>query len=57
MLGHTSLAIYYQTMFSMVQHHKYTLTELDGLIPYELDIYIDMLAAFLKEQEARNRNK
>ena len=53
MLGHTNLAIHYQTIFSMVQHHKYTLTELEGMIPYELDIYINLLATFLKEQESK----
>lgn len=57
MLSHTNLAVLYQTLFSMVQHHKYSLTELENMIPYELDIYVDMLAAFLKEQEARNKTK
>lgn len=57
MLSHTNLAVLYQTLFSMVQHHKYSLTELENMVPYELDIYVDMLAAFLKEQEARNKTK
>lgn len=57
MLNHTSLQVYYHTMFSLVQHHKYSLTELDNLAPYELDIYVELLAAFLKEQEAKNSNK
>jgi hypothetical protein len=55
MLGHTSLAIYYQTLFSMVQHHKYSLTELESLIPYELDVYVEMLASFLKELQDQNK--
>lgn len=55
MLGHTSLSVYYQTLFSMVQHHKYSLTELESLIPYELDIYVDMLASFLKQLEDKNK--
>lgn len=53
MLGHTNLAIHYQTMFSMVQHHKYSFTELENMVPYELDIYINLLATFLKEQESK----
>jgi len=57
MLSHTNLAVLYQTLFSMVQHHKYSLTELENMIPYELDIYVDMLATFLKDQEARNKTK
>lgn len=55
MLSHTSLSMYYETLFSMVQHHKYSLTELENLIPYELDIYVDMLASFLKELEEKNK--
>jgi hypothetical protein len=39
----------------MVQHHKYSLTELESLIPYELDIYVEMLAAFLEKLEDKNK--
>lgn len=57
MLNHMSLQTYYHTVFNMVQHHRYTLTELENLVPYELDIFVDFLAAFLKEQEMAQRNK
>jgi hypothetical protein len=33
-----------------MQHHKYSLTELDNLIPWEKQIYVTMLAQYLKEQ-------
>lgn len=49
MLGHNTLESYYQTMFSMVQHHKYSLTELESLMPYELDIYVEMLIKHVEE--------
>ncbi|CAB4143230.1 hypothetical protein UFOVP447_99 [uncultured Caudovirales phage] len=42
----------------MAQHHKYSITEIEDLIPYERDIYVDMLIAFLndkKEQEEKGR--
>jgi hypothetical protein len=42
----------------MAQHHKYSITEIEDLIPYERDIYVDMLITFLndkKEQEERGR--
>jgi|TARA_R110001583_G_C5574921_1_gene402407 hypothetical protein len=42
-LSHTSLAVYYQTIFSMVQHHKYSINELENLYPFERDIYFEML--------------
>jgi len=38
-------------MFSMVQHHKYTLTELEELMPFERDIYVQMLMKYLQDVE------
>ena len=37
----------------MVQHHKYSITELENLIPYERDIYVAMLTAHLKEEKEK----
>ena len=37
----------------MMQHHKYSLTELDNMIPWEREIYIGLLMQFLKEEEER----
>ena len=51
MLGHNSLENYYQSLFSLVQHHKYSLTEVENLIPYELELYMMLLIKHLKEQE------
>ena len=36
-----------------MQHHKYSLTELDNMIPWERRIYIDMLINFLEEEKER----
>lgn len=37
-------------MFAMVQHHKYSLTEVENLYPYERDLYVDMLAEYLERE-------
>ena len=37
----------------MKQHHKYSLTELENMIPWEREIYIGLLMQFLKEEEER----
>ena len=37
----------------MMQHHKYSLTELDNMMPWEREIYIGLLMQFLKEEEER----
>lgn len=51
MLGHNNLENYYQTQFALIQHHKYTLTELENMVPYELEIYLTMLVEHMKMLE------
>jgi hypothetical protein len=36
-----------------MQHHKYSLTELDTLLPFEKDIYVSMLINHVKEENER----
>jgi len=36
-----------------MQHHKYSLTELDNMLPWERDIYVSMLLKFLEEESER----
>jgi len=36
-----------------MQHHKYSLSEIDELIPWEKEVYIGMLIDHIKEEEAR----
>jgi hypothetical protein len=39
-----------------MQHHKYSLSELDMMIPWEREIYISMLVSHLKEEEQKRKN-
>jgi len=57
MLSHNSLANYYTLMFALVQHHKYSLTEVEDLIPFELDIYVAMLESHLETESERQRQQ
>jgi|TARA_R110002167_G_scaffold118063_2_gene294362 hypothetical protein len=41
------------TSFAMVQHHKWSLTELEDMLPYERDIYVAMLQAWIKDENER----
>lgn len=34
-----------------MQHHKYSLTEIDNMIPWEKEVYVNMLVDLIKEQE------
>ena len=58
MLHHNSLENYYKTNFSLMQHHKYSLNEIENMIPFERDIYVNLLLNYLKQvEEAKNANK
>jgi hypothetical protein len=41
----------------MMQHHQYSLTELDMMMPWEREIYVAMLIDHLKEVEERSKQK
>jgi hypothetical protein len=36
-----------------MQHHNYSLTELDNMLPWEREIYIALLMEFLREEKDR----
>ena len=38
-----------------MQLHKYSMTELDNMLPYEREIYIQMLNALLEKQKAQKQ--
>ena len=38
----------------MAQHHKYSIAELENLMPFERDLYVDMLLDYIEEQNAKN---
>ena len=39
--------------FALMQHHKYQLTELENMMPWEREIYIGLLMKFLEEEKKR----
>ena len=36
-----------------MQHHNYALSDIENMIPWERDIYVDMLIEFIKEQNKK----
>lgn len=57
MFGYDSLMNHYKTNFALMQHHKYSLTELENMIPWERFIYVDLLKEYLKEQEQKMKDQ
>ena len=57
MLGYDSLMNYFKTNFSLTQHHKYSLSDIENMMPWEKFIYVDMLNQYIKHQEDLNRDR
>jgi hypothetical protein len=36
-----------------MQHHKYSLSELENMIPWERNIYVSLLIKYLEEEKER----
>jgi len=43
--------------FSLAQHHKWSITEIENMVPYERDIYVDMLRDYLEKEQERLKAK
>ena len=50
---HDSRENYYKTNFALMQHHKYSLSDLENMIPWERDVYVNLLMAHIQEEERR----
>ena len=43
---------YYQTNFQLIHNHKYSLNEVDTLMPWEKEVYLSLLVEQLKEEKS-----
>jgi hypothetical protein len=46
---------YFKLNFALMQYHKYSLTEIENLIPWERDIYVTLLQQHLEEEEQKQK--
>ena len=54
-MAHEDLASYYKVNFSLMQHHKYSLTELENMIPWEREVYLSLLQQYIEEESLKER--
>ena len=40
-----------------MQHHKYSLTEIENMITWERDVYISLLVNYIKEENEKERKR
>ena len=52
-MAHIDLESYFKLNFSLMQHHKYSLTEIENMMPWERDIYVGLLNQYIEEENAK----
>ena len=52
-MAHNNMENYFRLNFAMMQYHKYSLTEIENMIPWERDIYVGLLQAHLEEERLK----
>jgi len=52
---HMDLESYFKLNFALMQYHKYSLTEIENMMPWESDIYVALLKQHLEEEELKHK--
>ena len=52
-----SLENYFRLNFALMQYHKYSLTEIENMMPWERDIYVGLLQQHLEEEEMKRKQQ
>ncbi len=48
---HNNLINYYERIFAFKQYHKWSISEIKNLIPWELDVMIGLLSNYIEKVE------
>ena len=52
---HNSLIAHYEKIFALKQYHNWTLSELEDMMPWELDVMTSFLNNYLELQELQRK--
>ena len=52
-MAHMDLESYFKLNFALMQHHKYSLTEIENMIPWERDIYLGLLNQYIEDENLK----
>lgn len=44
---------YFDVNFTMMQHHKYSLTEIENMLPWERELYVQLLTMYVNEENEK----
>ena len=52
-MAHMDLESYFKLNFALMQHHKYSLTEIENMMPWEREIYTGLLTQYIEEENLK----
>ena len=55
-MAHENLESYFTVNFALMQHHKYSLTELENMIPWEREVYLTFLQQYIEEENLKAKH-
>ena len=52
-----NLESYFEYTFQMIHNHKWSLTEIENMLPWERDIYIYKMEEWIKEENRKQQGR
>jgi hypothetical protein len=56
-MSHMDLEAYFRINFALMQFHKYSLTEIENMMPWERDIYVGLLQQHIEEEKLKQQQQ
>jgi len=56
-MAHTNLESYFKINFALIQHHKYSLTEIENMMPWEREVYLTLLQQYIEEENLKTQQQ
>ena len=56
-IAREDLETFYKLNFSLMQYHKYSLTELENMMPWERDIYTSLLKDHIEKENLKRQQQ
>jgi len=54
-IAREDLESYYKINFALMQYHKYSLTEIENMIPWEREIYLALLKDYIERENQKRQ--
>ena len=52
-MSHINLETFFRGNFALMQFHKYSLTEIENMPPWERDVYVGLLRLHIEEENLK----